>query len=67
MKSIGLDLASIIGADFNLITPQKDNTSRICSPKVTLVNPKIIISRNLIQISGTGRHASVITAAKKAI
>jgi hypothetical protein len=41
--------------------------SRIYSPKVILVNPKITIGRNLIQISGTGRHISVITAARKAI
>jgi hypothetical protein len=48
IKSIGLDLTSIIGVDFNLTTPQKDNMSKICSLKVTLVNFKMIIGRNLI-------------------
>jgi hypothetical protein len=32
-----------------------------------LVNPKIIIGRNLIQIRGTGRYAPVITAVGRAI
>jgi hypothetical protein len=48
IKSVKLDLALIIGADSNLTTPQKDNVSRIHSPKATLVNPKMIIGRNLI-------------------
>jgi hypothetical protein len=67
IKSVGLDLTLIIGADFNLITLQKNNVSRIYSPKVTLVSPKIIIGRNLIQINGTWRYMSVITITKKAI
>ena len=48
MKSVGLDLALIIGADFNPTTLQKDNISRLYSPKATLINLKIIIGRNLI-------------------
>ena len=48
IRSIGLDLALIIKADSNLTTLQKDNISRLYSPKATLVNPKIIIDRNLI-------------------
>jgi hypothetical protein len=48
IKSVGLDLALIIGVDFNLTTLRKDNASRLYSPRVTLVNPKIIIGRNLI-------------------
>jgi hypothetical protein len=48
IKSIGLDLTSIIGVYFNLTTSQKDNMSKIRSLKVTLVNFKMIIGRNLI-------------------
>jgi hypothetical protein len=48
IKSVGLDLALIIGADFNLTALWKDNASRLRSPRVTLVNPKITIGRNLI-------------------
>ena len=48
MRSIGLDLALIIKVNSNLTTLWKDNMSRLYSPKVTLVNPKIIIGRNLI-------------------
>ena len=48
IKSIGLDLTLIIGVNSNLTTLQKNNISRLCSPRATLVNSKIIISRNLI-------------------
>ena len=48
VKSVGLDLALIIGVDSNLTTLRKDNVSGLYSPRVTLVNPKIIIGRNLI-------------------
>jgi hypothetical protein len=48
IKSVGLDLALIIGVNFNLITLQKDNTSRLYSLKVTLVSFKRMIGKNLI-------------------
>jgi hypothetical protein len=48
MKSIRLDLASIIGVDSNPTTLWKDNVSRLCSPKVTLVSPRMIMGKNLI-------------------
>ena len=48
MKSVGLDLASITGADSDLITLRKDNVSRLCSPRVTLVSLKMAIGKNLI-------------------
>ena len=48
IKSIKLDLALTIGADSNPTTLQKDNISRLHSPKATLVNPKMIMGRNLI-------------------
>jgi hypothetical protein len=48
MKSIGLDLASIIGADFDLTTLWKDNVSRLCSFKVTLVSLRMTMGKNLI-------------------
>jgi len=67
IKSIGLDLALIIGVDSNLPALQKDNASRPYSPKATLVNPKIIIGRDLIRKRGTGRHVPVITAVRRAI
>ena len=67
IKSVGLDLALIIEVDFNLTTLRKDNASRPCSPRVTLVNPKIIISRDLICRRGTRRYTPVITAARRAI
>ena len=63
IKSIGLNLALIIRADFNSTTLQKDNISRFYSPKATLVNPKIIIDRNPIWIN----HIPVITAVRRAI
>ena len=53
IKSVGLDLALIIGTDSNLIALQKDNASRPYSPRVILVNPKIIIGRDLIYRRGT--------------
>jgi len=67
IKSIGLNLALIIGEDSNLTALRKDNISRLRSPKATLVNPKIIIGKNLIQISRIKRHAFAITAAERAI
>ena len=67
IKSVGLDLALIIGADSNLTTLQKDNASRLRSPRVMRVNPKIIIGRNLIQISRIGSYVSIITTARRAI
>jgi len=67
IKSVGLDLALIIGADFDLTTLWKDNVSRRCSSRVTLVNPKIIIGRNLIQISKTRSYISIITVVRRAI
>jgi len=48
IKSIRLDLVLIIGVDFNLITLWKNNISRFYSFRVTLVNFKMIIGRNLI-------------------
>ena len=48
IKSIKLDLALIIGADFNLTTLRKDNISRCYGLKATLVRFKIIIGKNLI-------------------
>ena len=65
--TIGLDLALIIGANSNLTTLRKDNVSRPYSSRITLVSPRIIIGKNLIQISGIKRYASVITMARKAI
>ena len=47
-KSAGLDLALIIGVDFNLTTLQKDNVSRLYSPRVTLVSSRIIMGKNPI-------------------
>jgi hypothetical protein len=67
IKSIGLDLALIIGVDSNLTTLWKDNVSKLCSPKITLVSPKMIIGKNLIQISGTKSYIFVITVARRAI
>jgi hypothetical protein len=48
IKSVGLDLALIIGVDSNLTILQKDNVSRPYSPRVMLVSPRIIIGRTLI-------------------
>jgi hypothetical protein len=48
IKSVGLDLALIIGADSNLTTLRKNNVSRPYSPRVTLVSPRIIIGKTLI-------------------
>jgi len=42
IKSVGLNLALIIEEDSNLTTLWKNNISRLYSPRVTLVNPKII-------------------------
>ena len=67
IKSVGLDLALIIGADSNLTTLRKNNISRPRSPRVMLVNPKIIISKDLIRRRGTGRYIPIITAARRAI
>ena len=67
IKSVKLDLALIIGVDSNLITLQKDNISRLYSFKVILVNPKLIIGKNLIQIRGTKNYIFIITVAKRAI
>jgi len=67
IKSVGLDLALIIEADFDLIILWKDNVSRLYSPKVMLVSPRIIIGRNLIRVSGTKSYVFVITVARKAI
>jgi len=67
IKSVGLDLALIIGADFDLTALWKDNVSRPRSPRATLVNPKIIIDRDLIYRRGTGRHVPIITVVKRAI
>jgi len=67
IKSVGLDLALIIGVDSDLTTLRKNNTSRPYSPRVTLVNPKIIIGRDLICRRGTRRHIPVITTARRAI
>jgi hypothetical protein len=54
IKSVGLDLALIIGADSNLTTLRKDNISRPRSSRVTLVNPRIIIVGSPICIGGEG-------------
>jgi len=67
IKSVGLDLALIIGADSNLTTLWKDNVSRPCGPRVMLVNPKIIISKDLIRRRGTGRYTPIITVVRRAI
>ena len=50
IKSIGLDLALIIGvgADSDLTTLRRDSVSRLYSPRATLANPEIIMVRNLI-------------------
>ena len=67
VKSVGLDLALIIGVDSDLTTLRKNNASGLRSPRVTLVNPKIIIGRNLIRICRIGRHVSIITTVRRAI
>jgi len=66
VKSVGLDLALIIGVDSNLTTLRKDNISRPYSPRATLVNPKIIIGRDLIRRRGIRRYVPIITAARRA-
>jgi hypothetical protein len=48
IKSIRLDLALIIGVDFNPIILWKDNVSRLYSLKVILVSSRMIISKTLI-------------------
>jgi hypothetical protein len=48
IKSVGLDLALIIGVDSNLTTLRKDNVSRPYSFRVTLVSYRIIIGKTLI-------------------
>jgi len=63
MKSVELDLALTKGADPDLTTLRKDNTSRLHNPRVILVNPRIIIGRN----RRTKSYIAVITAARKAI
>jgi hypothetical protein len=67
MKSVGLDLALIIGVDSNLTILRKDNISRPHSPRATLVSPRMIIGRTLIRTSGTKSYAFVITAVRRAI
>ena len=67
IKSVGLDLALIIGADSDLTTLLKDNVSKLYSPRVMRVNPKIIIGRNLIRTSKIRSYVSIITAVRKAI
>ena len=67
IKSVGLDLALIIGADSNLTTLLKDNASRLRSPRATLANFKIIMGRNLIRTSGIGRYVFIITAVRRVI
>ena len=67
IKSVGLDLALIIGVDSNLIALRKDNVSRPYSPRATLVNPKIIIGRDLTCRRGTRRYIPIITAVRRAI
>ena len=62
-KSVGLDLVLIIGADSDLTTLRRDNASRLRSPRVTLVDPRIVIGRNLIRTS----YALIITAVRRAI
>ena len=61
--SVGLDLALIIGVDSDLTTLQKDNASRLRSPKVTRVNPRMIRGRNPIRTS----YAPIITTVRRAI
>jgi len=63
IKSVELDLALIKGADSDLTTLRKDNVSRLCNPRATLVNPRIIVGRN----HRTKSYVAVITAARKAI
>ena len=48
IKSVKLDLALTIGADFNLIILWEDNVNKLCSLKVMLVSFKIITNRNPI-------------------
>ena len=67
IKSVGLDLALIIGVDSNLTTLRKDNISRPYSPRAMLVNPKIIMDRDLTRRRGTGRRIPIITTARRAI
>ena len=52
IKSVGLDLALIIGVDSNLTALRKDNVSRPYGPRAMLVNSRIIIVGNLIRIDG---------------
>jgi hypothetical protein len=63
IKNVGLDLALIIRVNSNLTALRKDNASRPRSPRVTLVNPRIIMGRNPIRTS----YASIITMARRAI
>ena len=67
IKSVELDLALIIGADYNLTALKKDNISRPYSPRVMLVNPKIIIGRDLTYRRGTRRYIPIITTVRRAI
>jgi hypothetical protein len=67
MKSVGLDLALIIGVDSDLTILRKDNVSRPRSPRATLVSPRMIMGRTLIQTSGTKSHAFVTTTVRRAI
>jgi len=67
IKSIVLNLALIIGEDFNPTALRENNVSRLYSPRVILVNHRMIIGKNLIQISGIKRHVFAITAAERAI
>ena len=67
IKSVGLDLALIIGADSNLTALRKNNVSRPRGPRVMLVNPKIIIGRDLTYRKGTERYIPIITMARRAI
>ena len=43
IKSVGLDLALIIGVDSDLTALLQDHASRTRSPRALLVDPKIII------------------------
>ena len=52
IKSVGLDLALIIGADPDPTTLREDNVSRPRSPRATLVNPRTTMVGNLIYIGG---------------
>ena len=63
IKSVGLNLALIIGEDSNLTALQKNNISRLRSSRATLINPRIIINRN----RGTKSYIAVITTVRKAI